>query len=167
MAEDLFVDAEDPACSSWCRYINHDANPNLALKVPKHSPKHTPKHAPNTPNPPLLNHTRTPPNPAPHSPPAPYVPHHSLHARNLPVAQVLPKGMDGKPRAWFVTLRAVSAGEELYWDYGPEFWSEEDDGVASGFDAPIRQGINEGATLDDADAFAQWAALQAGGGGEG
>ena len=75
--------------------------------------------------------------------------------------------MDGKPRAWFVTLRAVSAGEELYWDYGPEFWSEEDDGVASGFDAPIRQGINEGAAPDDANAFAQWAALQAGGGGEG
>ena len=57
VAEDLFVDAEDPACSSWCRYINHDANPNLALKVPKHTPKHTP----NTPTPPPLKHTRTPP----------------------------------------------------------------------------------------------------------
>ena len=145
--------------------------------VPVHQPRcepepgaqgaqtHTQTHTQH-PKPPLLNHTRTPPNPAPNSPPAPHVPHHSLHARNLPLAQVLPKGMDGKPRAWFVTLRAVSAGEELYWDYGPEFWSEEDDGVASGFDAPIRQGINEGTPLDDADAFAQWAALQAGGGGE-
>ncbi|KAJ1623537.1 hypothetical protein T492DRAFT_1053992 [Pavlovales sp. CCMP2436] len=25
------VDAEDPECSSWTRYINHDCNPNLGL----------------------------------------------------------------------------------------------------------------------------------------
>jgi len=31
--DDLYVDAEDPDMSSWCRFINHDARPNLALKV--------------------------------------------------------------------------------------------------------------------------------------
>ena len=31
--DDLYVDAEDPDVSSWCRFINHDARPNLALKV--------------------------------------------------------------------------------------------------------------------------------------
>jgi SET domain-containing protein len=26
-----YIDAEDPECSNWCRYINHDSNPNLGL----------------------------------------------------------------------------------------------------------------------------------------
>ena len=48
--DDLYVDAEDSDASSWCRFINHDARPNLALKV-------------------------------------------------------LPKGIGGKPRVWFVAKR--------------------------------------------------------------
>lgn len=59
--DDLFIDAEDAAVSSWCRFINHDAEPNLALKV-------------------------------------------------------LPKGLDGKPRVWFVCQRPVEIGEELCFD---------------------------------------------------
>ena len=31
--DDLFIDAEDAAVSSWCRFINHATPPNLALKV--------------------------------------------------------------------------------------------------------------------------------------
>jgi hypothetical protein len=69
--DDLYVDAEDPAVSSWCRFINHDARPNLAMKV-------------------------------------------------------LPKGIGGAPRVWFVAMRDVAEGEELSYDYGPEFWREED-----------------------------------------
>lgn len=29
--EDAIIDAEDPSASNWCRYINHDDNPNLGL----------------------------------------------------------------------------------------------------------------------------------------
>lgn len=83
--DDLYVDAEDPDMSSWCRFINHDARPNLALKV-------------------------------------------------------LPKGLDGKPRVWFTAKRSVAEGEELCFDYGPGFWDEEKDGVATGFDVAERQG---------------------------
>merc|ERR1740130_1628269 len=54
--DDLYVDAEDPDASSWCRYINHEARPNLALKV-------------------------------------------------------LPKGIGGVPRVWFVAKRGVEEGE--------------------------------------------------------
>lgn len=72
----LVIDAEDPDVSSWCRFINHDPAPNLALKV-------------------------------------------------------LPKGIDGKPRVWFVTMRPVAAGDELCFDYGPDFWDPELDGVSS------------------------------------
>jgi len=73
VTDELLIDAEDQDCSSWCRFINHDAAPNLALKV-------------------------------------------------------LPKGLTGKPRVWFVTLRPVSAGDELCFDYGPGYW-DDDDGV--------------------------------------
>eukprot|EP00964_Phaeocystis_antarctica_P160839 scaffold132741_cov57-Phaeocystis_antarctica.AAC.1 len=91
--DDLYVDAEDTDASSWCRFINHDARPNLALKV-------------------------------------------------------LPKGIGGKPRVWFVAKRGVSPGDELCFDYGPGFWDEELDGVASGFDIEERQGDGvEGAAL--------------------
>lgn len=76
VTDDLFVDAEDPDVSSWCRYINHDPRPNLALKV-------------------------------------------------------LPKGIGGKPRIWFVALRPISVHDELCFDYGPDFWVEELDGVAT------------------------------------
>ena len=27
-----YVDAEDPKCSNWCRFINHAAEPNLRVK---------------------------------------------------------------------------------------------------------------------------------------
>lgn len=27
----IFIDAQDPKFSNWCRYINHDSNPNLGL----------------------------------------------------------------------------------------------------------------------------------------
>jgi len=83
--DDLYVDAEDPDVSSWCRFINHDARPNLALKV-------------------------------------------------------LPKGIGGKPRVWFTAKRSVAEGDELCFDYGPGFWDEEKDGVATGFDIAERQG---------------------------
>jgi len=76
ITDDLFVDAEDPDASSWCRFINHDAKPNLALKV-------------------------------------------------------LPKGIAGKPRVWFVALRNIEVKDELCFDYGPDFWVEELDGVAT------------------------------------
>ncbi|KAJ1636502.1 hypothetical protein T492DRAFT_958411 [Pavlovales sp. CCMP2436] len=66
---DIFVDAEDPQHSNWCRYLNHDNAPNIALKT-------------------------------------------------------LPRGLGGKPRAWFVTLRAVQAGEELVFDYGDDYWHD-------------------------------------------
>eukprot|EP00962_Isochrysis_galbana_P004186 scaffold1156_cov131-Isochrysis_galbana.AAC.2 len=76
VTEDILIDAEDPDVSSWCRFINHDPKPNLALKV-------------------------------------------------------LPKGIDGKPRVWFVALRPVAVNDELCFDYGPDFWVEELDGVAT------------------------------------
>ena len=62
--DDLFIDAEDADVSSWCRFINHDSSPNLALKV-------------------------------------------------------LPKGIDGKPRVWFVCQRPVEIGDELCFDCAP------------------------------------------------
>lgn len=35
----------------------------------------------------------------------------------------LPKAYSGKPKVWFVTRRAIDAGEELHFDYGDEyFW---------------------------------------------
>lgn len=33
VGSDIFVDAEDPQHSNWCRYLNHDASPNVALKT--------------------------------------------------------------------------------------------------------------------------------------
>uniref|UniRef100_A0A7S4FA60 SET domain-containing protein n=1 Tax=Chrysotila carterae TaxID=13221 RepID=A0A7S4FA60_CHRCT len=38
----------------------------------------------------------------------------------------LAKGLDGKPRVWFVALRDIEAGEELLWDYGESYWKEDD-----------------------------------------
>jgi hypothetical protein len=64
--EGLYVDAEDPAHSNWCRYINHARDANLDLKT-------------------------------------------------------LPKGVGGRPRAWFVTNRDIAAGEELSFDYGDTY----------------------------------------------
>jgi hypothetical protein len=77
-----FVDAEDPDCSSWCRFINHDPDPNLALKV-------------------------------------------------------LPKGIGGKPRVWFVAMRPIPEGQELCFDYGPDYWCEAD-GVETKHHVPLR-----------------------------
>jgi len=112
--DDLFIDAEDADVSSWCRFINHDSSPNLALKV-------------------------------------------------------LPKGIDGKPRVWFVCQRPVEIGDELCFDCaprrtapppqapphtfptafntdlncwcadGPDFWDEELDGVRSAHDEPTQE----------------------------
>lgn len=39
----------------------------------------------------------------------------------------LPFAYGGKPRIWFVTLRDIEPGEELCFDYGPEYWSPEDE----------------------------------------
>lgn len=72
VGSDIFVDAEDPMYSNWCRYLNHGSNPNVALKT-------------------------------------------------------LPRGLGGRPRAWFVTVRAVSKGEELLFDYGEDYWNQPDD----------------------------------------
>uniref|UniRef100_A0A7S0L8E2 SET domain-containing protein n=1 Tax=Coccolithus braarudii TaxID=221442 RepID=A0A7S0L8E2_9EUKA len=44
---------------------------------------------------------------------------------NLRVKSLL-KGMDGKPRVWFVALRDIEIGEELLWDYGESYWKAED-----------------------------------------
>ena len=71
VSEGVYMDAEDPAVSSWYRFINHSDDPNLAVKV-------------------------------------------------------LPKGIGGKPRIWFVALRDVTAGEELCFDYGETYWGEKD-----------------------------------------
>ena len=30
--DDLFVDAEDPVHANWCRYVNHDGDPNMRVK---------------------------------------------------------------------------------------------------------------------------------------
>ena len=38
----------------------------------------------------------------------------------------LPRGFDGEPRVWFVSTREILAGEELVWDYGEEYWLEDD-----------------------------------------
>ncbi|KAG8467062.1 hypothetical protein KFE25_000378 [Diacronema lutheri] len=68
----IFIDAEDPQCANWCRYLNHDARPNVALKT-------------------------------------------------------LPRGLEGRPRAWFVTTRRILAGEELVFDYGDDYWNQPGD----------------------------------------
>jgi SET domain-containing protein len=60
---------EDPKYSNWCRYLNHDSAPNVALKT-------------------------------------------------------LPRGIGGKPRAWFVTLREIRPGAELCFDYGDDYWHD-------------------------------------------
>lgn len=44
---------------------------------------------------------------------------------NLAV-KVLPKGIDGKPRIWFVALRDIKNGEELCFDYGESYWGDND-----------------------------------------
>ena len=58
---------EDPLHSNWCRYLNHDSAPNVALKT-------------------------------------------------------LPRGIGGKPRAWFVTLREIPPDTELCFHYGDDYW---------------------------------------------
>jgi hypothetical protein len=86
VTDDVLIDAEDPDLSSWCRFINHDPQPNLALKV-------------------------------------------------------LPKGIDGKPRVWFVAVRPVAVDDELCFDYGPDFWVEALDGVATEHDKRIEPAL--------------------------
>jgi hypothetical protein len=108
VADDLLIDAEDPDVSSWCRFINHDPKPNLALKV-------------------------------------------------------LPKGIDGKPRVWFVALRPVAVNDELCFDYGPDFWVEELDGVATAHDKKVESALppspwyNQGRQLAGGEPPAAWA----------
>ena len=41
----------------------------------------------------------------------------------------LPRGLDGTPHVWFFTLRDVQPGEELFWDYGGEYWGEAEVGM--------------------------------------
>jgi len=48
-------------------------------------------------------------------------------------ANVNPKslhcGMDGKPRVWFVSMRDIEIGEEICFDYGDDYWLDDDDVV--------------------------------------
>jgi hypothetical protein len=82
VGNDIFVDAEDPQHSNWCRYLNHGAAPNIALKT-------------------------------------------------------LPRGLDGKPRAWFVTLQPVEAGSELLFDYGDDYWHDSAPAAVGSSSSPV------------------------------
>ena len=73
---DIFIDAEDPWRSNWCRFINHSSDANLRVKSLAYS------------------------------------------------------GYTQGPRVWFVSTRPIEAGEELCFDYGEEYWFEEDKPVA-------------------------------------
>eukprot|EP00967_Tisochrysis_lutea_P140391 scaffold256444_cov32-Tisochrysis_lutea.AAC.2 len=38
----------------------------------------------------------------------------------------LERGYDGSPRVWFVATRDIDPGDELLWDYGEDYWFEDD-----------------------------------------
>ena len=54
---------------------------------------------------------------------------HSSDA-NLRVKSLAYSGYTQGPRVWFVSTRPIKAGEELCFDYGEEYWFEEDKPVA-------------------------------------
>merc|ERR1711920_947509 len=72
VTRNVYIDAEDVLKATWTRYLNHNPNPNVAVKC-------------------------------------------------------LPKGMDNKPRVWFVALRDIGVGEELEFDYGPGYMWDVDE----------------------------------------
>lgn len=43
--------------------------------------------------------------------------------------KTLPRGIGNRPRAWFVTTRAVQVDDELCFDYGPDYWFEGEEPV--------------------------------------
>ena len=50
---------------------------------------------------------------------------HSADA-NLRVKSLAFSGITGEPRVWFVATRDIAPGEELCFDYGEDYWFEED-----------------------------------------
>lgn len=54
---------------------------------------------------------------------------HASPPNNNLIPKSVHESYDGKPRVWFVACRDIEVGEELCYDYGDNYWLEEDEVV--------------------------------------